>query len=587
MTAPPQVSPTDVLPPTSGIPKRQRWRGARGSGVRAWLVLAVVGSATLVPLALLLVNSLNIASVNEPVRYGLDNWRAAFADPAVGEAAWNTFRLGLTRTLIAVVIASILAWLIARTDMPGGHVAEILFYLAFFVPSISMTLGWILVLDPSTGVLNEAIRAVFGSESSQGPLTPYGFWGIIWVHLSSSTVPIITVLIIPAMRRMSTALEEAAATCGASRWSTARRITLPLMLPSLLGAALLGFLASLKAFEIELLLGVPVGLHVYSTQIYEWVSDAPPAYGIATALGAVFVPVMVVLAGIHRFISTRRSYVTVGAHTYSDQPVRLGKVGRWIVAGLVAAYIGVTLVVPLAAMVTGSLMRRFGFFELENPITTHHWMALFDDNLLMSSVRNSLVLGLSATVLGVAVYFSIAYIVVRSRLSTRGATDIMAWLPVALPGILLGLGLLWLYLGTPLRTVLYGNVVGLTLAIIIGHMAVGTQQMKAGLLQLSPDLEKAARVSGANPRKATLHVLLPLLGPTVAATAILTFDAAIRDISTVVLLSSRNSRPMSILLLEYSTGGELERAAAMGVLMSLVTVTVALVARRLTKGAIR
>jgi iron(III) transport system permease protein len=111
--------------------------------------------------------------------------------------------------------------------------------------------------------------------------------------------------------------------------------------------------------------------------------------------------------------------------------------------------------------------------------------------------------------------------------------------------------------------------------------------MKAGLLQLSPDLEKAARVSGANPRKATLHVLLPLLGPTVAATAILTFDAAIRDISTVVLLSSRNSRPMSILLLEYSTGGELERAAAMGVLMSLVTVTVALVARRLTKGAIR
>jgi iron(III) transport system permease protein len=152
---------------------------------------------------------------------------------------------------------------------------------------------------------------------------------------------------------------------------------------------------------------------------------------------------------------------------------------------------------------------------------------------------------------------------------------------VALPGILLGLGLLWLYLGTSLRTVLYGSVSGLVLAIVINHMATGTQQMKAGIMQISPEHDQAARTCGARPLRSVWHIMLPLIAPTVVAVAVLTFDTAIRDISSVVLLTSGDSRPLSVLLLEYSSTSQLEEAAALGVIMSAVTVIVGLIATKI------
>jgi iron(III) transport system permease protein len=409
----------------------------------------------------------------------------------------------------------------------------------------------------------------------------------VLAHISASTVPIMTILLIPSFRRMNVALESAAQTCGASRWRTAFSITVPLMAPAMMGAALLSFIHSLKTFEIELLLGTPIGVNVFSTQIHEWIQESPPAFGIATALGSIFIPILVVLALIQRYAVRRRNYVTVGAHTFADDPVRLGPTGRWVAAGLAFLYMTVMTLLPLGALMVGSFMRRFGFFRLSDPFTSAHWSQLFNDNLFTASVMNSLVLGFGSMIVGVILYTVVAYAIVRSSLPTRGGIDVMAWLPVAVPGLLLGLGLLWLYLGTPLRTVLYGSLLGLMIAIVISHMATGVQQMKSAQLQVSNDLEMAARLSGANGLRASLHVLLPLLAPSIVAVAILTFDSAIREISTVVLLSSGNSRPMAILLLEYSTGGELEAAAALGVIISLITVVVAVIGRRVGGGRLK
>ncbi|WP_329110672.1 iron ABC transporter permease [Micromonospora sp. NBC_01699] len=575
--------------PTPSGPARSTSSGVRRRArVQGSLVFAFVAAVTLVPVGMLLFNSLNVARPGQPARYGFANWEQAFSDPTLRDAAWNTFRLGVPRVLIGLVIATVLSWLIARTDMPGGKVAEVLFWFAFFIPSLSMTLGWILLADPTSGAVNQLLRHLPGlSGHTEGPLNIYSYWGIIWSHLTATTVPIMTILLIPSFRRMNASLEEAAQVSGASRWRTAIRITVPVMLPTLLGAALLSFIYSLKAFEIELLLGSPIGLNVYSTQIYDWIRDNPPSYGIATALGAVFIPVLILLAVAQRYGVRRRNYVTLGGHTYSDEPVRLGRVGRWVAAVLVGLYLLVTAVLPIAAIVVGSFMRRFGFFELDNPFTTRQWTALFDDNLFLSSIGNSLLIGLAATLIGIVFYFAVAYVIVRSKLPTRGGVDVMAWLPAAIPGILLGLGLLWLYLDTPLRTVLYGNLLGLTIAVVISHMSTGTQQIKVALMQVSPDLEAAARISGAGALRANWRILLPLAGPAVAAAGVLTFHSAVSDISTVVLLSSNNSRPLSVLLLEYSTSGALEQAAAVGVVISALTVTVALIARALTGGRLR
>jgi iron(III) transport system permease protein len=268
-------------------------------------------------------------------------------------------------------------------------------------------------------------------------------------------------------------------------------------------------------------------------------------------------------------------------------PMALGRVRRWVVAGFAYLYVLLIIGLPAGALIVGSFMRRFGFFHIPHPFTTSNWSNLIHDNLFATSAMNSLKIGIGATLLGIVIYFAIAYVIVRSKVRGRGTIDVLAWLPVALPGILLGLGLLWLYLGTPLRTVLYGSVTGLILAIVINHLATGTQQMKAGIMQISPEHDQAARTCGARPLRSLWHVMLPLIGPSIAAVAVLTFDTAIRDISSVVLLTSGNSRPLSVLLLEYSSTSELEEAAALGVIMAAVTVIVGLIATALAGGRLQ
>jgi len=550
-------------------------------------VVLLVGAAALVPVALLLLNSFNTARPGQPVTYGLDNWRRALGDDTLTESLANTLRLGVTRTAIALAIAVVLSLLIARTDMPGRKFVEVSLWFAFFIPSLSMTLGWILLLEPSNGLINELLRKVSGSSELSGPLNIYGFWGIILAHISASTVPIMTILMIPSMRRMSTSLEEAARTCGAGRVRTLWYATLPLMRPAILGAALLSFIYSLKAFEIEYLLGNPVEFRVYSTQIYDWIYREPPLYGIATALGILIVPAMVVLAIAQRLATRDRSFVTVSARNYSDVPMSLGPVRRWVIGGCAWLYVLVAVGLPMGALIVGSFMRRFGFFGIDDPFTGQHWTALLDSTLFASSAVNSVKLGLGATVVGLVVYFVVAFVVVRSKMPGRGTVDVMAWLPVTLPGILLGLGLLWLYLGTPLRAVLYGSVAGLVIALVINHMATGTQQMKAGIAQISAEHEQAARTCGASPIRSMWTIMIPLIGPTVAGVAILCFDNAVRDISSVILLSSSNSRPLSILLFEYSATGALEQAAALGVIMSAVTLIFGLIATKMVGGRLQ
>lgn len=185
------------------------------------------------------------------------------------------------------------------------------------------------------------------------------------------------------------------------------------------------------------------------------------------------------------------------------------------------------------------------------------------------------------------VYFAVGYNIVRGQNRTNTAVDVLSWVPAAVPGILMSLGLLWLYLGTPLRGFLYGTVGGLVVAVVIGHMATGVQQTKASLFQVNEELEQASRVCGAGPFRTKRAILFPLIGPPMAAVAILTVASAVRDISTVVLLSGQRSRPLSILMLEYSFTGDLERGAALGVLLTVIVSVFALVARRLGAMSVR
>lgn len=542
------------------------------------LVLTVVAVGTLLPVLFLFWGSFNIGGPSQQASYGLANWQAAFSDPRVFDAIWTTVRLAVTRVAIAVVAGILFAWLIARTDMPGGSAFELLFWVAFFTPALPLTLGWILLLDPDTGLINQLLtRMPFIGE---GPFNVYSFWGIVWIHLTATSIPVAVILFAPAFRQMSAALEDSARMCGASALMTLRRITVPLLVPAILPATVIMLIRSLEAFEIELLVGTPVGIYVYSTRIYDLIDESPPQYGMATALGSLFLIMIFLLAGLYLFYIRGRRFTTITGQGFSTERIRLGR-WRWFAAGLCGLYLFFSFGLSLFFLILGSFMRRFGFFDLDHPFTLEHWVQLFEDPILTSSLMNSLLLGTASALLAVFLFSLVAYVIVRSQLMGRQVMDMIVWAPWAIPGVLMGLALVWLYLATPLRSVLYGSMTGLVLAMVLKELPVGTQLLKAGFARLGNELEEAARMCGAAWTLTYRRVVLPLVAPVLINVAVLTFQGAVRDIASIIFLYSNESRPLSILMLEYSFGGEMERGAAVGILLVLMISVMAVITRRL------
>jgi iron(III) transport system permease protein len=546
-----------------------------GSGVVAWLPV-LIGVIVALPLLLMLANSFNIASPGQPPAYSLRDWIQAFSDSTSMRSLLYTVSLGVTRIVIALPVAFTLAWLIGRTDMPGRGVVELACWMGIFLPVLPMTFGWIILMDPQFGLVNTTLRHLPFVHGSV--FNVYGFWGIVWVHLASTTIYIQTILMLPALRRVGASLEEAARVSGASQLWTVIKITMPILTPAVLGVGLLSFVRSLESFEVELVLGKPAGISVYSTRIYDLAHDQPPRYGEATALGFLFLVVMMALAIFYQRAISGRSYTTVTGKSYSAAPARLGRL-RWVATAACFAFLAAALVAPLCFLITGSFMRRYGFFNLANPFTTAHWHDLFADSVFMSSVRNSLVIAACTAVLVMIVYSLVAYRLVRWKSRLTRIADVLLWVPWAVPGILMSLGLLWLFLGTPLRVALYGTVFGIVVAMVIKESPLSTLFFKAGLLQIGSELEESARVGGASWLKTYGRILLPLLAPTAITVGLLSFLSAIRDISTTVLLYSPRSRPLSILMLEYSFAGEMERGAAIGVLVTAFVLLVTIGAR--------
>jgi iron(III) transport system permease protein len=538
----------------------------------------LVGIVVALPLLFLLVNSFNTSPIGREVTYGIENWVGAFSDPRSMNALWNSVALGAVRTAISLPIALTMAWLIARSDMPGRSVIEMLCWLGIFLPHLPLTLGWILLLDPKFGMVNLALDQLPFVEGSVFNI--YSFWGIIWVHLAQTSIYYKVVLLLPALRRLGAALEEAARICGASQLTTTLRVTVPVLAPAVLGVTVLAFVRSLEVFEVELLLGRQANIFVYSTLIYDMFRDQPPRVGEATAMGFVFLITLLVLAVIYQWYLRGKTFTTVTGQGYSAAPVRLG---RWRIAASACCFgfFAIALAAPMTFLVLGSFMRRYGFFNIPNPYTLSHWQNLFADPVFFSSVRNTLIISVGVAVAVVVLYSLVAYSLVRARSRVSNITDILMWLPWAVPGILMSLGLLWLALSTPLRGVLYGSLLGIILAMVIKDSPLSTQFFKAGLMQIGPELEESARVCGASWLRTYWRMLLPLLAPTAITVGVLAFLSAIRDISVSVLLYSAQSRPLAILMLEYSFSGEMERGTAIGVLVTVFVLIVTLVVRAL------
>src|SRR5216683_734880 len=357
------------------------------------LLLGVVAFLVLAPLTLMLLSSFQLARPGQPAVYGLAGWQTAFTDRSIVSAFGNTLSLSIVREGIALVVGVILAWLIARTDLFGKNVLEFVFWVAFFLPPLPIAMGWILLLDERFGLINQWLLGFFGAS----PFSIYSFWGIVWVHLTT-TIGVKVLLLAPAFRNLDAAMEESSRSCGVTALGTLRRIVVPLMAPAILVSAVLGLIRSLDAFEIELLLGTPIRLFVYSTQIRDLVSFAPPQYAPASALGSVLLVVLLVLVAVQRLYLRKRIYRTISGRGFSTRVTPLGR-WRWPTFAIVAAIAATISVVPVAVLVMGTFMRAFGYFNIPNPWTTEHWQRVLSDPLLVRSLQNTLVVGLGSAII--------------------------------------------------------------------------------------------------------------------------------------------------------------------------------------------
>ena len=567
----PTLDQVNIAPQRSPAP-----RLSRGHFIMA-VLLIVLGYFLIWPVLLLLINSFNAANdwFVEPRVWGAKHWQNAFQRPGLVASLGNSLLIWSLTVSISFPVGVAIAWILARSKIPFSHTLEFLFWVSYMVPSLPTTIAWITLLDPDIGMINVGLKNLFGLE--QGPFNIFSVPGIVWANLMGHGISIKVMLLTPAFRNMDSTLEEAARVGGASNLRTLFKVTLPLMISPMMMVLALQLLRVFQSFETEYLLGMPFGFFVYSTKIFTLVRNQIPNYGEATVLASITLLMIVLIIPLQRWILERRRYTTI---TGNFRP-GLIDLGHWnyIAFALLAAVLALLTVGPLGILVLGSFMQRIGYFVLG--FTLEHWRLVLTDPVFVKALRTTLTLALTAAILSPLIFSVLAYILVRTRLPGRAALDLMIWGAGAIPGILAGLGLLWVFIGTPGLNALFGTIWALIIVVILQGKTTGVNIMKGVLVQVGADMEEAARVSGAGWIRTYFKIWLPLLMPTLVLLAVMNFVAASGATSSIILLASRDTMTLSLMALELSSNavGNREAASILSIFIISFTVTGALLVR--------
>ena len=536
-------------------------------------VLIALGFYLVYPVLLIIIYTFNTAFevfVGTP-EWGLDNWSSALSQPGIMTALWNSFRIWGMTVVISLPVAVVISWVLARTTIPFSHGLEFMFWVSYMMPGIATTLGWITLMSPQAGLLNVGIRQL--PFVDQGPFNMFSVTGIVFAHLMSNGISLKVMLLTPAFRNMDASLEEAGRVSGASNIVTMLRVTLPLMISPITLVFALQLLRIFQSFETEFLLGTPIGFFVYSTLIYDLVrTQQPPLYGQAAVLATLTLTVIAVIIPVQRWILERRRYTTISGGFRPG----LIDLGRWkyAITGSIWLLVMLLTVLPAAALIFGSFMVRAGYFSFTKVYTFDHWVSVLTDPVFGSAVFTTLVLGAIAAVTSPLLFSLLAYILVRTRWRGRAGLDFMIWSSGAVPGILSGLGLLMLFLGTPGLSILFGTIWALVIVVIISGNTSGTNIMKGVFVQVGQDMEDAARIAGAGWVRTYFLIWIPLIAKTLVLLSMMNFSGAVGATSSIILLASRDTLTLSILALEFRLSADHAEAAIVAIVLMILTFAV-------------
>lgn len=549
-------------------------------------LLVVLAFLVIYPVSMLLLGALTNTN---PVVDGFGVFDLSFANfitvlgnPNVHLALANSLIACAGGTALAVVIGLTFSWVVVRTDTPGKGFIAATSMLPLFVPPLVAAVAWSILASPKTGLLNIFLASIgidwrFNAYSMGGLICIFGIYYAPYVYMFTAS----------ALRNMDPSLEEAAEVSGASALRTMFTVTFPLIAPAILSGMLLSFIVMLGIYGIPAVLGTPGDIPVLTTYIFKLTNWSPPLYSTAASVAIILMVVTGLLVWLQHRIVSRRSYTTVAGKAFRPAQLRLGP-WRYLTLGLAVVYLFVVVVLPTAALIVAAFRRFLFIRDLPSLFDMRHYglmhfERLFANPLALRSIWNTMEVGLITALVGGVLAFAIGYTVNRTALPARRSIDVISTLPVAIPGLVIGVAYLWAWIGLPGG--LYGTIWILALAFIARFMPDTVKALSTSLLQIHRELEEAAWICGKGLLGTIRTIVLPLARPGVIAAMTLLFILAIRELGSSLFLYTSNSMVMAVLLLDYYEGGNLGITAAFSLVQTALLGVIISIAHLLSRGA--
>jgi iron(III) transport system permease protein len=553
------------------------WSGVDGQrrGMMAYLwvaaLLAILGFLVIYPVLTLLLGALTDTN---PVVEGLSlshlsiaNFLTVLQNPNVAEALFNTLAACAGGTLIAVAIGLLFSWIVVRTNTPFRGFIAAASILPLFAPPLVAGVAWSILGSPKTGLIN----TLFKSAGFDWHVDFYSLSGLVFVF-GIYYAPYVYMFTSSALRNMDPSLEEAAEISGASAFSTLFTVTFPLIMPAIVSGMLLSFIVMLGIYGVPAVLGAPSNINVLTTYIFKLTNWSPPLYNTAAAVAIILMVVTGCLVVLQQKVLSGRSYTTVAGKAFRPRNLDLGG-WRWLTFSLGLIYLLVVVVLPTLALIVAAF-RKFMFIRDATSLldmrqySLMHFYSIFDNPLTMNSIYNAVEVGIITAIVGGALAFAIGYTIHRTRLGGRRAIDLISTVPVAIPGLVIGVAYLWAWIGIPGG--LYGTIWILALAFIARFMPDTVKALSTSFVQIHRELEEAAWVCGKGLLGTIGTIVLPLARPGVIASMTLLFVLSIRELGSSLFLYTSNTMVMSVLLLDYYEGGNIGKTAAFSLVQTVL-----------------
>jgi iron(III) transport system permease protein len=485
-------------------------------------------------------------------QFTLAGYRELYETEGIGEIIVNSFVYASARTGISLVLALTFAWAVARADIPCRGIMEILLPIPFFVPDLLTAISWVMIANPQNGLINQFFWAYFGVS---GPVVNIFGWGGLIFHSVLTTTAFLYLLLVGFFYNMDPSYEEASTACGASQFLTTFRITLPMLLPAILGVSILSFIRALESFEDPYLFGTPGGVYVFANEIYRVLRHRhPPQYNAATGLSVILMAITFVLVALQWKILGNRQFTTISAKGYQPRRIKPHPLIGWSILALFVLYFTLAILIPLIQIFASSFFKVFGLYNPEH-LTLENWIKVFNDPRTMGGLRNTIMFSAVAAAGVIAIGGLIGYIRIRTRHWLGPTMELTAWLPWTLPGIVLGLALLWAWISLPQPFNLYGTSAIVILGFIVNGLPLGTRTMQSAIMQVSKDLEECSMVHGASWLQTMRYIVFPLLRIGIAAAFVIVFALSARSLTIPLLLYSYGTETLTIALLYYYEEG--------------------------------